>query len=80
MPISTTERVPNAAVISASGDAGLAGETVSAIDSAQFAALVRHPLTYTTAADTVARDSCNGKANMLVLRRQFPTISMVNAA
>jgi len=25
--------------------------------------------TYTTLADTVARDSCNGRANMLVLRR-----------
>jgi hypothetical protein len=67
-------------MISASGDVGLAGETVSGIDSAQFAALMRHPLTYTTPANTVARDSCNGKANMLVLSQQIPTISMVNAA
>jgi hypothetical protein len=42
--------------------------------------LVRHPHTYTTAADTLARDSCHGGANMLVLRRQFPTIAIVNAA
>ena len=36
-------------------------------------------MTVTIPADTVARDSCNGAANMLVINRPSPIILMVNA-
>jgi hypothetical protein len=76
MPTSRTERVPSAAVIAASWDApGLAVEAVSDIDFLCCRGIAAFCATYTTPADTVARVSCNGEANMLVV----PLISMVNS-
>jgi hypothetical protein len=65
MPTSTTERVPSAAVISASWEAlAPAGEAVSGIDIALSPRMAAFRATYTTPTDTVARDSCNGRVNM----------------
>jgi hypothetical protein len=76
MPTSTTERVPSAVVISASWDALLpADDAVSGIDLLNRHEIAAFCATYTTPADTVARDSCNGGANMLVVG----PISMVNS-
>src|SRR5260221_11035056 len=66
MPTSTTERVPSAVVISASWDALLpADEAVSGIDLLNCRKMAAFRATYTTPADAVARDSCNGGANTL---------------
>jgi hypothetical protein len=68
MPTSTIERVPSAAMISASWDAlAPADGAVSDIDIAQSPRMAVFRATYTTPADTVARDSCNGTSNMLVV-------------
>src|SRR5882672_1293246 len=68
MPTSTTERVPSAALMSASWDAlVLAGEAVSGIKIALSPRIAALCVTYTTAADTVARGSCNEGGNMLVV-------------
>ena len=73
IPTSTTERVPRAAVISASWDPPTpAVGTVSDIDRSAATELRRFGATYTTPADTVARDSCNRGANMLVVRVSYP--------
>jgi hypothetical protein len=65
MPTSTSERVPSAAEIWASWDAmGLAGAVISDISWLVAADAAFHA-TYTTLADTVARESCHGEANML---------------
>jgi hypothetical protein len=73
MPTSTTERVPSAAVMSASGDAmGPAVEAVSGIELAHSPPRATFRATYTTPADTVARETCNGGANMLVLGLGIP--------
>src|SRR5260370_38866184 len=66
MPTSTTERVPSAVVISASWDALLpADEAVSGIDLLNCRKMAAFRATYTTPADAVARDSCNGGADKL---------------
>jgi hypothetical protein len=73
MPTSTTERIPSAAMISASWDAlALAGEAVSGIEWLCRRGIAAFCATYTTPADAVARDSCNGGANMLVIRLGHP--------
>ena len=60
-------------MISASWDAlAPAGETVSGIESALSPRIAAFRATYTTPADTVARDSCNGGANMLVVGLGHP--------
>ena len=72
MPTSTTERIPSAAVISASGEAGLTGEAVSGIDYAQFTALCGVRATYTTPADTVARDFLQRQGEHVGSRATIP--------
>src|SRR5260370_33287597 len=68
MPTSTTERVPSAVVISASWDALLpADEAVSGIDLLNCRKMAAFRATYTTPADAVARDSCNGGAEQLAV-------------
>ena len=78
IPINTIERLPSAAVISASRDvlAG-AGEAISDIKKL-YRGGSRVPCHHTTPADMVARDSCNGRGNMLVVTLGHPDDSMVN--
>jgi hypothetical protein len=83
MPTSTTERGPSAAAISASWDAlALADETVSDITSEPQlnATDAAFRVTYTTPASGLARDSCNGRANMVVVTAGSPSFPMVNIA
>jgi hypothetical protein len=73
IPTSTTDRVPSAAVISASWDPPvLADGAVSGISMLGCRGNAAFRATYTTPADTVARDSCNGMANMLVVKPGYP--------
>ena len=83
IPTSTTERGPSAAAISASWDAlALAGESISDISSEPqlTAADAAFRVTYTTPASGLARDSCNGLANMVVVTVGSPSFPMVNIA
>jgi hypothetical protein len=80
MPTSTTERVPSADVMSASWEVlVVAGKAYSGIKKLCRRKLVTFHATYTTPADTVARDSCNRQGNMLEVRRAYPDDSMVNS-
>jgi hypothetical protein len=73
IPTSTIDRVPSAAVISASWDVlAVAGEAASDIENSVAAGIAAFRATYTTPADTVARDSCNRRGNMLVVSLAIP--------
>jgi hypothetical protein len=64
-------------MISASWDVLAAGRTVSGIELLFSPRMAAFSATYTTPADTLARETCKGVANMLVVG--LPTISMVNS-
>jgi hypothetical protein len=57
----------------------VAGKAVSGIKELYRHILAVFHATYTTPADSLARDSCNGQGNMLVVRRAHPDDSMVNS-